>query len=410
METKDEEADEGTRKESFPSFPQNPAVRALAGESGGGGAGKPPVNSSRNLGLLRKPSFGVPQIKNHKELVKDILRKKFADGAGNLGALNEQEAFHTSSSSAKDGSAFAGSNVPSMKSFEPLSWRDYFDEKKQVRIEDTGMTFNLYTAGLNDTPGGGDRPLLYCIHGGGYTGLSWALLAKNLKHKYGIAALDLRSHGESDPSESFAMEDMTKDVTSVWHKCFGESKPKTVLLGHSLGGAVAICSSSLLEEGIPSLAATIVIDVVEGTAMQSLPYMQQVIGKRPQTFSSIENFVKYAYTSGLTKNFEAARVSAASQVKPDSSNPPSYVWITDLMKTEPFWKGWYQGMSAKFLKIPVPKLLLLAGTDRLDKDLTIGQMQGKFQMKVLPAGHAIHEDEPQKTCEAVDEFIQRFKI
>ena len=37
-------------------------------------------------------------------------------------------------------------------------------------------------------------------------------------------------------------------------------------------------------------------------------------------------------------------------------------------------------------------------------------VQGKFQMKVLPAGHAIHEDEPQKTCEAVDEFIQRFKI
>ena len=256
--------------------------------------------------------------------------------------------------------------------------------------------------------------MLFCIHGGGYTGLSWALLAKNLKHKYSIAALDLRAHGESSSSENFAIDEMTRDVTSVWQKCFGERKPKTVLLGHSLGGAIAICSSSL--QGIPSLAATIVIDVVEGTAMQSLPYMQQVIGKRPQSFSSIENFVKYAYTSGLTKNFEAARVSAASQVKRASTDngtdkgDGTFVWITDLMKTEPFWRGWYDGLSQKFLSVPVPKLLLLAGTDRLDKDLTIGQMQGKFQMKVLPAGHAIHEDEPQKTCEAVDEFIQRFKI
>ena len=35
-----------------------------------------------------------------------------------------------------------------------------------------------------------------------------------------------------------------------------------------------------------------------------------------------------------------------------------------------------------FLHCPVPKLLLLAGMDRLDKDLTIGQMQGNFLFKV----------------------------
>uniref|UniRef100_A0A7S3DZ53 Protein phosphatase methylesterase-1 n=1 Tax=Chloropicon laureae TaxID=464258 RepID=A0A7S3DZ53_9CHLO len=70
----------------------------------------------------------------------------------------------------------------------------------------------------------------------------------------------------------------------------------------------------------------------------------------------------------------------------------------------------YSGLSKRFLGVPVPKLLLLAGTDRLDKDLTIGQMQGKFQMKVLPAGHAIHEDEPDKFCEALDGFLTRFRI
>ena len=33
---------------------------------------------------------------------------------------------------------------------------------------------------------------------------------------------------------------------------------------------------------------------------------------------------------------------------------------------------------------------MLAGTDRLDKELMIGQMQGKFQMVVLPAsGHCV---------------------
>lgn len=35
---------------------------------------------------------------------------------------------------------------------------------------------------------------------------------------------------------------------------------------------------------------------------------------------------------------------------------------------------------------------MLAGTDRLDKELMIGQMQGKFQMEVVPdVGHMLHE-------------------
>ena len=35
---------------------------------------------------------------------------------------------------------------------------------------------------------------------------------------------------------------------------------------------------------------------------------------------------------------------------------------------------------------------MLAGTDRLDKELMIGQMQGKFQQAVVPGvGHMLHE-------------------
>ncbi len=60
------------------------------------------------------------------------------------------------------------------------------------------------------------------------------------------------------------------------------------------------------------------------------------------------------------------------------------MWRIDLMKTEKFWSGWFKGLSSMFLKIAQPKLLLLAGVDRLDKELMVGQMQGKFQMQVLP--------------------------
>jgi protein phosphatase methylesterase 1 len=52
------------------------------------------------------------------------------------------------------------------------------------------------------------------------------------------------------------------------------------------------------------------------------------------------------------------------------------VWRTDLASTQPFWEDWFVGLSRKFLEAKGGKLLLLAGTDRLDKELMIGQMQG----------------------------------
>lgn len=112
------------------------------------------------------------------------------------------------------------------------------------------------------------------------------------------------------------------------------------------------------------------------------------------------------------------------------SDNKNYVWRIDLAKTEQHWSGWFKGLSASFLNIQAPKMLLLAGVDRLDRELIVGQMQGnapkkfllkdrhwkmefsgKFQMQVLPAcGHAVHEDVPDKVAEAIATFMVRHKF
>lgn len=69
------------------------------------------------------------------------------------------------------------------------------------------------------------------------------------------------------------------------------------------------------------------------------------------------------------------------------------------------------GLSDLFMSVTLPKVLVLAGTDRLDRPLTVGQMQGKFQLVLLPqAGHAVHEDQSKSTADVVATFIQRFRI
>ncbi|KAG2466305.1 PPME1 methylesterase, partial [Polypterus senegalus] len=175
-----------------------------------------------------------------------------------------------------------------------------------------------------------------------------------------------------------------------------------------------------------------------GSAMDVLHSMQNFLRGRPKSFKSIDHAIEWSVKSGQIRNLESAKVSMVGQVRRSESvdavpseqpNPVNdvvaegheefydlnyvtskgdntrtepkrlsvYSWRIDLSKAEKYWDGWFRGISNLFLSCNVPKLLLLAGIDRLDRDLTIGQMQGKFMMQVLPpCGHAVHEDTPDK--------------
>jgi len=114
--------------------------------------------------------------------------------------------------------------------------------------------------------------------------------------------------------------------------------------------------------------------------------------------------------SRTIRNTTSARISVPSLLRPDTSQTSTkcWTWRTDLATTQPYWEGWFAGLSRKFLSAKGGKLLLLAGTDRLDKDLMIGQMQGKYQLQVFPeAGHFIHEDQAEKTAMVVADFYRR---
>lgn len=91
------------------------------------------------------------------------------------------------------------------------------------------------------------------------------------------------------------------------------------------------------------------------------------------------------FVTGVCRSSEAASISLPSQLRKELAvTRERYVWRTDLASSAPYWKGWYLGLSQLFLSVKAPKILMLAGSDRLDKTLTIGQMQGKFQMSLLP--------------------------
>ncbi|XP_021288438.1 protein phosphatase methylesterase 1 isoform X2 [Herrania umbratica] len=273
--------------------------------------------------------------------------------------------------------------------YSPLDWSGYFDREEDICISDSNDVFHLYMAGT-------EGPVIFCLHGGGYSGLSFALSASKIKEKARVVAMDLRGHGKSSTENDLdlSIETMCNDVFAVLKALYGDSPPAIVLVGHSMGGSVAVHVAA--KKTLRSLAGLVVVDVVEGTAMASLMHMQKILSNRMQYFSSIEKAIEWSVRGGSLRNIDSARVSIPTTLKYDDSKK-CYVHRARLEETEQYWRGWYEGLSEKFLSCPVPKLLLLAGTDRLDRALTIGQMQGKFQMVVVRhTGHAIQVH--QKMC------------
>ena len=148
-----------------------------------------------------------------------------------------------------------------------------------------------------------------------------------------------------------------------------------------------------------------------GFTLDALPNMMSLLDSRPEGFDSVEEAVKYQYalesstpatlltvfssiTSHAIRNPLSARTSVPLMITKSASPtaPYEYTWRTPLRSTAEYWEGWFKGLSSKFLTVRAARLLVLAGTDRLDKELMIGQMQGKFQMEVVPdVGHMLHE-------------------
>ncbi|XP_044146791.1 protein phosphatase methylesterase 1 [Bufo gargarizans] len=336
------------------------------------------------------------------------------------------------------------------RDFSPIPWSQYFESMEDVVVEsETGKdSFRIYKSGS-------EGPVLLLLHGGGHSALSWAVFTPAIisRIQCRVVAVDQRGHGETKVKnpDDLSAETMARDIGSVVEALYGDLPPPIMLIGHSMGGAIAVHTAA--SNLVPSLLGLCMIDVVEGTAMDALNSMQNFLRSRPKTFKSLDCAIEWSVKSGQIRNVDSARVSMVGQVKQceEATRPEGpkalvegiieeeeedeeenggesinkrkkeddsetkkehpYTWRIELSKTEKYWEGWFKGLSNLFLGCSIPKQLLLAGVDRLDKDLTIGQMQGKFQMQVLPqCGHAVHEDAPDKVAEAVATFLVRHRF
>ena len=301
---------------------------------------------------------------------------------------------------------------PLLKKYEPLDWHKAFPINYNIRDN----TIPIY---INGEQG----PNIICLHGAGHSGLSFAPLAL-MNKDYRIISFDFRGHGfnTQSPNNDFSEKTLINDTIQVLnhiHEKYPEEN--LILLGHSMGGSIATktCCQILKEESkykelYNKMQGLIVIDVVEGTAMDALPFMENIVHNRPDKFNSIQKGIEYMYKSGTIKNIESARISVPPLLKEEKNDKTGkifYKFKTNLLDSKPFWNEWFIGLTKAFLSCNIPKMLMLAGIERMDKDLTIAQMQGKYKLSIMRnVGHIMHEDKPDEAMKFIKDFIRTFRI
>ncbi|KOS16776.1 Protein phosphatase methylesterase 1 [Escovopsis weberi] len=320
------------------------------------------------------------------------------------------------------------------RALEQIPWTTYFERELRFELEAApGVLFHAYL-----TSPVGKGPLYVMHHGAGSSGLSFAVVSAEIRKRLpsaGVLALDCRGHGFTTTTTTtttanasatasaivvadgaqpdLRLETLSSDLLCAIQAARAQmgwpELPPIVLVGHSLGGAVVTdlaCSGRLGA----ALLAYAVLDVVEGSAMDALTSMQTYLSTRPAGFATVEACIDWHIRTRTIRNSVSARTSVPALLVRDEGADPArpWRWRTDLAATQPFWEGWFVGLSKKFLGGRGGKLLLLAGTDRLDTELTIGQMQGKYALQVFPeAGHFIHEDIPERTALTLVDFYRR---
>ncbi|KAF9585343.1 Protein phosphatase methylesterase 1 [Lunasporangiospora selenospora] len=318
---------------------------------------------------------------------------------------------------------------PPQDIYSPLDWSDFFERKRELTVQDEEhqilTTYTLYESNPPPTvmtQNDAQVPVFVMHHGISLCGLSFALAAKALhqlaENQVRILAYDARGHGESRSEDNFTFSRtrLAKDLRNVILAAFkgprggsseAEFLPPIILVGHSMGGAVATEAAS--DNLIPNLIGVAVLDMAECAREMALINIKKWGEAQPKVMASIEEAIKWGFTSGTVGNLESVRVSYPPIVFPitleNNSKERNYAWRTDILRSEPYWRTWFQNLNAKFLSIKQPKLLMIARVNYLDETLNRAHEEGQFQLEVFAdCGHCLQEEGPYRTATTLYEF------
>lgn len=242
---------------------------------------------------------------------------------------------------------------------------------------------------------GQGQPLIL-LHGLFGSANNWGAIAKHFSQKLQVVSVDLRNHGSSPQNDSQSYTDMAQDLIEL---CDALNLDKVHLLGHSLGGKVAMQFATQHPERINQL---VVVDMAIRAYQDTHTHLIDAMLSVDLTTMKSRTEVDQALSSSI-KPVMVRQFLLMNLVK-DGDN---LAWRINL----PALKANYPQLQEAICKnthYDKPCLFIRGEQSDYIQEADIGQIKNHFtnaQFKSLPTGHWVHAEEPQAFIKLVSEFF-----
>jgi pimeloyl-ACP methyl ester carboxylesterase len=231
-----------------------------------------------------------------------------------------------------------------------------------------------------------DGSVLVLLHGAGGSRLNWPPELRRLSGAT-VYTLDLPGHGRSDGDGRDAIEDYAADVV-VFFDAVGIER--AVVVGHSMGGAVALTMASDSPERVTGLVL-----VATGARLRVAPAILEQI---PNDFeAALDIITRYAWSPGAPSELVDLGRERLREAGPD-------VLLGDLTACDRF------DVMERLGKIGVPTLVVTGSVDRLAPvkyaHYLAEHISGAQVAIIEGAGHMVMLERPAEVVNVVHEFLE----
>jgi pimeloyl-ACP methyl ester carboxylesterase len=230
--------------------------------------------------------------------------------------------------------------------------------------------------------------LVLCLHGAGGSGGAFAPLLEKLAARHSPLAFDQPGHGRSGGLDSLGSIERMRDFLRAFVEKLALRRP--VLLGHSMGGAVAL-AYALAHPG-EVRALVLVGSGARGKIPEALiAALRQVVAGKAR-----REFTRDAFSPATSP--EVVRQGIMEDLKTDPR-----VGLGDLLALQ----GWSALERLGELRVPT---LVAVGEDELERiragsDALASGIPGARKVVIPKAGHMLPLEQPQALAESIDDFL-----
>jgi pimeloyl-ACP methyl ester carboxylesterase len=274
----------------------------------------------------------------------------------------------------------------------------------QKTFDYQGIKINYYEAGQG--------PPVILLHGFGACAYTWRHLIPPLAADHRVFTLDLKGHGYSDrPADGhYALADQAEMVADFIQR---QGRRDLVLMGHSMGGVIALMTYLKLRDADPGRINKLVLIDSPGYP-QKLPWSLRLV-KIPGLNRVLSRLLSPRFASALVLkkcyyNKEAVTEEQIDTYAYFGSLPGAAAVVRQTTRQLVPAKNEIEALIAQYQTIKVPVLIIWGKEDDV-VPLEVGE---KFKrdipnsrLVVLPrCGHIPPEEEPLATRQAVSEFLK----